>query len=148
MKNLTSLNEPLQANKAEEGSRGLEADQRILCISIISITYTQAEATVTTTTLALCVYSWTLMHRSHHAAPSLLHQLLPSPHMPRPRVHSDMLLTMSWPICLQQGEAQEQESLHSRHVCSFALLTTQCDGRWVCFLLQTSPGGEIPARGA
>lgn len=79
MKNLTSPNEPLQANEAEEGSRGLEADQRILCISIISIIYTLAAATAaTTTTPALRVYSWTLMHWSHRAALCLLHQLRPS----------------------------------------------------------------------
>lgn len=79
MKNLTSPNEPLQENEAEEGSRTLEADQRILCISIISIIYTPAAATATTMTPALCVYRWTLMHRSRRAARRLWRQLFPSP---------------------------------------------------------------------
>lgn len=58
MKNLTSPNEPLQANEAEEKSHSLEAAQRILCISIISIIYTPATATAAP---ALPVYSWMLM---------------------------------------------------------------------------------------
>lgn len=50
MKNSTSPNEPLQANEAEEGSHSLEANQRIQCISIISLIYTLAAATAAATT--------------------------------------------------------------------------------------------------
>lgn len=54
MKNLTSSNEPLQANETEEGSCTLEADQWIPCISINSLIYTVATATAVTITPALC----------------------------------------------------------------------------------------------
>lgn len=133
MKNLTSPNEPLQANEAKEGSHSLEADQRIVCISIISITYTLAAATAATTTPALRDYSWTLMHRSCRAAPCLLHQLLPSPsraQAPCAWQHAADKVTAHLPLA---GETQEKESLCSRQACSFALLTTHCDGRQVCF---------------
>lgn len=98
MKNLTSPNEPLQANEADEGSRTLEADQRILCISIISIIYTPAAATAATMTPALRVYSWTLTHRSLRAAYGVSYSL--PPHVPRPRVLGSTLPTKAWPICL------------------------------------------------
>lgn len=104
MKNLTSPNEPLQANEAEEGSRSLEADQRTLYVSIIPIIYTLATATATP---ALPVYSWTLMQGLGVLLPAYCTSCSLPHHTPRPRVPGDILLMKARPICLQQGEARE-----------------------------------------
>lgn len=100
MKNLTSPNEPLQANEAEEGSCSLEADQRTLYISIIPIIYTLATATATP---ALPVYSWTLMQGLSALLPAYCTSCSLPCHMPRPHEPGDTLLTEAWPISLQQG---------------------------------------------
>lgn len=145
MKNLTSPNEPLQANKAEEGSHSLEADQRILCISIISIIYILATATAATTTPALCVYSWTLMHRSRRAAPCLLHQLLPSPsHAQAPSAwqHTADKGIAHLPLARRDTGARIPTQHASVQLCPADNPLRREAG----LLLQTSSGSEILAR--